>query len=146
MRSPLISFSMTVGWGNRPIPFALPGAPGRQAGDDYRQFSRLDRFGDVHLETRLERAQSVFAPPVGRQRDGRNLIRRGALLGFQRAHFLEYGVAILVRHSDVQNQRVGPLAARRVGEKRQRLRSRRHGCHLRAVFAERLGQNPRASS
>ena len=33
------------------FPPALPGAPGRQAGDDDRQLSRLDRLGDVHVKT-----------------------------------------------------------------------------------------------
>jgi hypothetical protein len=46
------------------FPPALPGAPGRQAGDDYRQLGRLDRLGDVRLEPLLEGAQSVLAPPV----------------------------------------------------------------------------------
>jgi hypothetical protein len=53
-----------------------PGASGCQTGDDDRQLSRLDRLSNMHLKTRLQRAQSVFASPVGRQRDGRNLIRR----------------------------------------------------------------------
>src|SRR5262245_30143642 len=105
------------------FPPALPDAPGCQAGDDDRQLSRLDRLGDVHLETRLERAQPVFAPPVACKRDGWNPIRRGALLGFHRAHFLQRRIAILVRHGYVQNQHIWPPAARRVGEKRQRLPS-----------------------
>jgi hypothetical protein len=42
----------------------------------------------MHLKTSPERAQPVFAPPEGRQRDGRKLIRHGSLSGFHRAHFL----------------------------------------------------------
>src|SRR5262245_27199570 len=94
------------------------------ARDHDREFERLDRFGDMHVQASGERAQAVLAPRVGRQRDGRYPLRlRNTPLRLQLPNFLQRHVTVFIRHGDVQNQRVRPRAARGVGENAQRLRS-----------------------
>ena len=45
----------------------------------------------MHVKARLERAETVFTPAKGCQRDRRNPLSLESLFRFQRSHLLQHG-------------------------------------------------------
>src|SRR5262245_25670016 len=75
----------------------------RQVGHDGDQLVRVNRFWDVHLETGRQRANAIFDPGEGGQRDGWNI---PSVLGAALAYTLDQFVPILLWHGEVRNKRV----------------------------------------
>ena len=56
--------------------------PHRQRRDGGGQLVRIDRLGDVHLESRQQRSPAILRARERRQRDGGNIFRGEALADF----------------------------------------------------------------
>ena len=71
-----------------------------QGGDSRDQRSGVDRFGQVELETRLERFLPILLASEGGQRGG----RYGGDCGIKRSEFAHQRIAVFARHGNVCEQ------------------------------------------
>ena len=67
------------------------------------EFTYLNRFSDVRVVTRRDRAHSILRPRVSSQSDRRNVF---ALFTFPFANLLDQTVTVNALHPDITNQKI----------------------------------------
>ena len=125
---------MTVSIANPPSASATSAATGttsapgadsaalHQAPNRRHELARVNRLGQVHLESTAQRPGPIFRPRKGGQRRSRNIAHRG-IRG--RAQLLDEGEAVHLRHSQIDDEHFRIDVANPL----QRFERRGHRCH-----------------